>query len=277
MSNTIAIVFDFDDTLAPDTTWGFLRHYGLDPKEFWQEKVDPLVAQGWDPIPAYLYAMIEESKARPERDRITREKLAAYGKGLSLHRGVTAIFDKLTAQATATCPEARLEFYVVSSGILEILSHTRISRRFSRIWSCDFLYHPQTGEILFPRNIISFTDKTRYLFMVSKGFAGHEYDSRPFEVNRRVPGENIRVPFSRMIYVGDGFTDIPCFALIRKQKGIAIGVYDPKRREKWSQAWGFIEDERVNNLLPADFSKGSALEHSLLMAVDKLARDIRDR
>ena len=277
MQETIAVVFDFDDTLAPDTTWGFLQHYGLNPGSWWQENVDPLVADGWDPIPAYLHAMIEESKSRPGPERITREKLSDYGRSIRLHEGVTRIFDKLSGQAASVWPDVRLEFYVVSSGIREILASTRISRCFTRIWSCDFLYHPDTGEILFPKNIISFTDKTRYLFQISKGFSGHEFDSRPFEVNRRVPRDKIRVPFNQMIYVGDGYTDIPCFSLIRKQRGIAIGVYDPARREKWSQAWGFIEDERVNNLLPADFRKGSALEQSLLMAVDKLARDIFNR
>ena len=29
-----------------------------------------------------------------------------------------------------------------------------------------------------------------------------------------------------MIFVGDGYTDIPCFSLIRKNDGVAIGVYD---------------------------------------------------
>jgi len=274
MPDTLAVVFDFDDTLAPDTTWGFLEHCGLNPAAFWQEKVEPLVAGGWDPIPAYLYTLIEESKSRPEPERITREKLAAFGKSVRLHSGVTTIFGKLSDQAASVCPDAGLEFYVISSGIREIIASTRISRRFTRIWACDFSYHQRTGEIVFPKNVISFTDKTRYLFQISKGLAGSEYDGRPFEVNRRIPREKIRVPFSRMIYVGDGYTDIPCFALIRKQRGIAIGVYDPARREKWSQAWAFVEDERVSNLVPADFSKGSALEHSLLMAVHKLAGDI---
>ena len=44
--------------------------------------------------------------------------------------------------------------------------------------------------------------------------------------------------------------------------------------EKWRQAWGFIEEGRVSNLVPADYSKGSALEQSLLMAVDSMARRI---
>jgi hypothetical protein len=274
MHEIIAVVFDFDDTLAPDTTWGFLEHWGVDAPSFWREKVDVLVEDGWDPIPAYLYAMIEESRSRPEPERITRIELADYGRKLRLYEGVTKIFDKLTAQARSVHPDVRLEFYVLSSGLREILVNTKISRFFTRIWSCDFLYHPQTGEILFPKNVISFTDKTRYLFQISKGLVGPEYDNRPFEVNRRVSYEKMRIPLSQMIYVGDGYTDIPCFSLVMKQQGIAIGVYDAQRREKWQQAWAFIEEGRVSNLVPVDYRKNSALEQSLLMAVTKLANDI---
>lgn len=274
MQDLIGVVFDFDDTLAPDSTWGFLEWWGEDPPAFWRDKVDPLLEAGWDPIPAYLYAMIEASKARPVGERITRERLAEYGRSIRLYDGVTRIFDKLTAFARAENPEIRLEFYIISSGIREILVNTKISRHFTRIWSCDFHCHPESGEILFPKNVISFTDKTRYLFQISKGLAGPEYDSQPFAVNRRVNREDMRIPMNQMIYVGDGYTDIPCFSLIRKQNGVAIGVYDPKREEKWRRAWGFIEDNRVSNLVPADYSLNSALEISLRMAIRSLAGDI---
>ena len=59
MSDTIAVVFDFDDTLAPDSTSSFLANLGIDVPAFWQDEVQPLVDIGWDPIPAYLYKMIE--------------------------------------------------------------------------------------------------------------------------------------------------------------------------------------------------------------------------
>ena len=277
MKETVAVVFDFDDTLAPDTTSGFLEHWGEQPQDFWNDKVNLLLEQGWDPIPAYLYRLIEASRNRPASERITRKRLADFGSRVRFHNGVTRIFSKLKATAGSVHPSLRLEFYVISSGIREIIAGTKISSQFKHIWACDFHYHSRSGEILFPKNVISFTDKTRYLFQISKGFVGPEYENRPFEVNRRVSEENIRIPFEQMIYVGDGYTDIPCFSLIRKQQGIVIGVFDPARKEKWRQAWGFIEDERVSNLLPADFRKGSALEQSLLMAVDKLARDIFNR
>ncbi len=275
MAEIIGVVFDFDDTLAPDTTSAFLAHWGVDPASFWAKTVNPLLEEGWDPIPAYLYKMIELSKQHPPSERITYDSLKNFGRKVSFQPGATAIFDKLTAAAREAHPDVTLEFYVVSSGIRSIVANTRISKKFRRIWASDFHCHPETGEIEFPRNVVSFTDKTRFLFQISKGFVGPEYDSKPFEVNRRVSRESLRIPFNRMVYVGDGYTDVPCFAMMRKSGGVAIGVYDPGHREKWRRAWGFVEDDRVSNLVPADYSKNSALEHSLTMAIDRIASDIK--
>ena len=59
MQETIAIVFDFDDTLAPDTTSGFLDWIGIgDVEAFWADEVAPLVRDGWDPVPAYMLSLI---------------------------------------------------------------------------------------------------------------------------------------------------------------------------------------------------------------------------
>ena len=57
MSDVIALIFDFDDTLAPDSTSGFLETIGVDTQQFWTKRVDPLLAQDWDPVPAYLHQM----------------------------------------------------------------------------------------------------------------------------------------------------------------------------------------------------------------------------
>ena len=67
--NTIAVIFDFDDTLAPDSTSGFLDNLGLDVPSFWQNRVQPLIDEGWDPIPAYLYMMLKVSGDEVPIDR----------------------------------------------------------------------------------------------------------------------------------------------------------------------------------------------------------------
>lgn len=273
MQDTVAVIFDFDDTLAPDSTSSFLHSLGIDTKKFWAKDVQPLLDQGWDPVPAYLHEMIAAGSNGSLTTPITRAHLAAWGKKVTLYQGATRIFERLRASAQAVDAGISVEFYLISSGIGEILRSTRIAKEFTAIWACDFAYGSR-DEITFPRNIVSFTDKTRYIFHVSKGLIGEEARSKPFEVNRKIPSSRLRVPLDQMIFIGDGYTDIPCFSLIRQAGGVAIGVYDPEDRNKWGRAWGFIEDGRVSNLVPADYAKTSALSHSLTMAVENIARRI---
>lgn len=273
MQETIAVVFDFDDTLAPDSTSGFLESIGVDVPRFWSEDMAALIDDGWDPIPAYLYGMI---RLADEGYEITRDSLAAWGQRLPLYEGVETVFDRLRAEARDAYEHAQVEFYMISSGVGEILRNTPIAHQFQEIWSSDFHYHPD-GRICFPKRVVSFTDKTRYLFQASKGLFGSKASGKPFEVNKKVSAENLRIPFNQFIVVGDGYTDIPCFSMIRKQDGTAIAVYDRSDRAKWGRAWGFIEEGRVSNLVPASYAPDSALSDSLVMAVERKALDIASR
>ena len=267
---TIAVVFDFDDTLAPDCTSSLLASRGVDVPVFWNERVQALVDADWDPIPAYMYAMVEVSD---EGADIRRDILESWGASVTLHAGVETIFSRLRDTVSAISEQIQLEFYMISSGLGDVLRHVTIADEFKDIWASDFSYDDD-GRIRFPKKIVSFTDKTRYLFQISKGQVGEGYRGRPFEVNRKISREQMRIPFDQMIVVGDGYTDIPCFSMVRKNGGIAIGVVDQADRKKWGKAWGFIEDDRVSNLVPADYSEGSALEMSLMMAVESKARMI---
>ena len=88
MSDVIALIFDFDDTLASDSTSGFLDSIGVDTASFWKEEVDPLLfQQDWDPVPAYLYKMIELSR-QGRHGLITQQRLKDWGARLDLHDGV---------------------------------------------------------------------------------------------------------------------------------------------------------------------------------------------
>ncbi|MYN12266.1 haloacid dehalogenase-like hydrolase [Pusillimonas sp. TS35] len=271
MSDVIALVFDFDDTLAPDSTSGFLADIGVDAAHFWAEDVGPLLNQhDWDPVPAYLYRMIELSQ-RGQYGAITRERLQDWGRRLPLHSGVDTLFERLRAMVRARHPHVQLEFYLISSGIGDVVRSTRIAHEFTDIWASEFVYAPDEGGIHFPRRIVSFTDKTRYLFHIQKGIIGAQSRNKPFEVNRKVPAEKLRVPFEQMIFVGDGYTDIPCFSLIRRSGGVAFGVWDPRHRDKRSRAWGFIQEGRVSNLNQARYDDEAELYQWLEEAVESLA------
>ncbi|NYT60863.1 haloacid dehalogenase-like hydrolase [Alcaligenaceae bacterium] len=270
MSDVIALIFDFDDTLAPDSTSGFLADIGVDVQQFWKDQVDPLLfEQDWDPVPAYLYQMIALSKSG-NHGAITQERLEDWGRRLPLHSGVESLFGRLRARVKEQHPQVQLEFYLISSGIGDVVRHTPIADEFTDIWASEFIYDAQ-GGIQFPKRVVSFTDKTRYLFHIQKGIIGASSRNKPFEVNKKISPEKLRVPFEQMIFVGDGYTDIPCFSLIRRSGGVAFGVWDPKHREKRSRAWGFIQEGRVSNLNQARYDEEAELYQWLEEAVESVA------
>jgi len=55
----LAVVFDFDETLVPDSTSKLLQSRGVDPHEFWTEHVRQRLEQGFDPTLAYLGLILD--------------------------------------------------------------------------------------------------------------------------------------------------------------------------------------------------------------------------
>ncbi len=271
MDRTIGIIFDFDNTLAPDSTSGFLESLGLDVEDFWARRVQGLLAQGWDPINAYLYEMIRESQLRPEHDRITRQRLRAWGEQVEFYPGVEDIFSSLTDIARGIDPEIDLEFYIISSGIADVLNASRIRHHFTDVWACDF-HCNERGEIVHSKNIVSFTEKTRFLFQISKGLIGSEARTQPALVNRKMQSADYHIFFENMIFVGDGQTDVPCFALIKRYGGSTIGVCDPDHPSKWEQARFLVTDNRVESMCAADFRPKCGLYKNLSRAVQDIAQ-----
>jgi hypothetical protein len=271
MHETIAVVFDFDDTLSPDTTSGFIAQAGLNPATFWNETVNPLYEQGWDPVPAYLYKLIELNQQG--RGVVTQSALAEWGRQAPLHKGVDTLFTRLRQVVAQTNPNVAIEFYVISSGIGDILRHTAIAHEFKDIWASEFHYD-EDGRAVFAKRIISFTDKTRYLFHIQKGLIGPAARTKPLDVNRKFSDDQLRVPFTNMIFIGDGLTDVPCFSLITKSGGMAVGVYDRQHESRWAKAFQFVADRRVSTLYSANYSEDSDLSHFLTMAVRNLAERV---
>jgi hypothetical protein len=66
----------------------------------------------------------------------------------------------------------------------------------------------------------------QYLLQLAKGLSLEGPDA-PADVFRHVPDEKWRVPFSTMIYVGDGASDVPAFELLARKGSLSIGVVGP--------------------------------------------------
>lgn len=268
--NRIAIVFDFDDTLAADTFDGLLERLGLDVEEFRQRKYEPLKDAGWDHVAARFYSLIQESKRRDQK--ITQEYLIQFGRDLQPFAGVTEMFNRLHQHVHDLNPEIDLEFYIITGGFAEVIRHTCIAPYLTKIWGCEFHY-AENGEIEFLKRSISHTEKTRYLMHIASGQNQVDGDGRSFSY-RDVPEEELRVPLSQMIYVGDGASDVPCFSVLNDEGGIVLGVYKGDTAEEWNQQIEVSESQRVLNLAPADYQEDSELMRSLTLAVESMCKQI---
>ncbi|HEY9735606.1 MAG TPA: HAD family hydrolase [Trichocoleus sp.] len=266
----IAVVFDFDETLGPDTFDLLIESLGLDAKTFRRERYNPLKEAGWDGPLARAYALIQESQQRPPEQRITRDYLIELGRQLQPFKGLEEMFDRLHQKVHELNPKVELEFYVISGGFEDILCHTCIAPHFKKIWGCQFHYNDK-GEIEFVQRSISHTEKTRYLMQIASGKEKVEETGRSFAY-RDVPEDQLHVPLSQVIYVGDGASDIPCFSVVNDEGGIALGVF--KDEQEWNERVEVSESQRVANLAEADYREDSELMRSLLLAVESLCKQI---
>jgi hypothetical protein len=98
------------------------------------------------------------------------------------------------------------------------------------------------------------TIKTRFIFEINKGCNKNS----SLDVNASVPHELRRVPFDQLIYVADGPSDVPVFAVVKQMGGKTYAVYDPEDEDEFAQTCNLVESGRVHNNGPADYSPRSS-------------------
>jgi phosphoserine phosphatase len=236
LASTIAVIFDFDDTLGEDTTTLLLKEIlGMSDKQvsdFWNIEVDKLVKKGWDPPLAYLSLILK--KARDEKGvKMNNHVLRELGRKVQLYPGVDTVFDRLRryveSEDLLKQADTKLEFYIISGGFEEILRGTSIAKEMKDIFACTIDDDNCADPSI--KSTVTFTEKTKFLYAINKGVTGEELRRDPYRVNDVIPEENRRIPFRNMIYIGDGPTDIPCFSAVQHGGGRTIGLLKYQLRE----------------------------------------------
>ena len=267
--NTVALIYDFDGTLAPGNMqeYDFIPAVGKSNKEFWHEANVLAETQDADPVLAYMARMIQEAQSKGLSLR--REAFRTSGRNIRYYKGVEEWFSRMNKYADEL--GLNLVHYINSSGLREIIEGTSIAKEFKRIYACSFLYN--VDDIAYwPAVAVNYTNKTQFIFKINKGVES-VYDTRM--VNQYME-ENLRpVPFKRMIYVGDGMTDIPCMKLVKNYGGHSIAVYNPEDKGKRKEMNTLIRDNRVNFVCAADYSDGSEMDTVVKSIMDKIAADLR--
>ena len=253
----IAFLYDFDKTLCTTDMedYAFIPSLGYTPAEFWGRAN----AFGWenrmDGLPAYMYTMIQECAA--QNIKLDRAFLNHCGESIQLFPGVREWFARINAFGESL--GVQVEHYVISSGLREIIEGSGIAQEFREIYACESYYN-ENGNACWPKLDVNFTNKTQFVYRINKGILDV---SRDKELNDSMPDDSKRVPFTNMIYMGDGLSDVPCMKMMRAYGGQAIAVYQASNRQGVEK---LLADGRVDFIFPADYREG--------MELDRTVRDI---
>ncbi len=258
----IALLYDFDKTLCTQDmqNYAFIPSLGMKPAEFWQEANTFGWREHMDGILAYMYTMLR--KSREKGLSITREQLVEMGRSIVLFPGVQEWFRRINEFGRTQGVE--IEHYILSSGLREIIEGSGISHEFKEIYASEF-YYDQTGTPVWPKLDVNFTAKTQFVYRINKGVLDVANDR---DLNASMPDDSKRVPFTNMIYVGDGLSDVPCMKMMRSYGGQAIAVYQPESRTAVEE---LLQKGRVDFIFPADYREGTGLDTTVKNIIRKMA------
>ncbi|MBQ8661724.1 MAG: haloacid dehalogenase-like hydrolase [Alphaproteobacteria bacterium] len=266
----VAMIYDFDETLSVTYMQDYILipSLGMKPGTFWKK------ANQWsrdncaDQVTGSMYYFFKTAKEKGIK--LTRQFFCEAAKSITYFDGVEEWFDRINEYGKKL--DLQIEHYIVSSGYEEIIAGASIRKHFTDVFGCSYAFG-EDGTPVWPARVVNYSTKTQYLSKINKGLGKLEDRA----VNEFMPDEERPIPFRRMIYFGDGMTDIPSMKLTKQRGGSAIAVYQPKSKHK-QNAIKLLSDDRVNFALPADYREGKQIDIVVKTILDKLAteRDLEE-
>ena len=252
MKNTIiALIYDFDKTLCDRDMqeYSFIPNLGLTPTEFWSE-TDKLAKENkMDKILACMYMMLKKSNELEKP--LKRENFNKLGNTIEFYKGIEDWFKRINNYGEQI--GVTVEHYIISSGNKEIIEGTPIGKYFKEIYASEFLYNKE-GIAVWPAMSVNYTTKTQFLSRINKGVLDVSEDNI---LNAKMLDENRRISTKNMIYIGDGFTDIPSMRMVREKGGYSIAVY---QKDKTDTVKTLLKEDRVDYITEADYRENSQID-----------------
>ena len=262
----VALIYDFDGTLSPGNMqeFGFIQAIGKDKTDFWAKNKELSEKNDANGILCYMYLMIQAAKANGISLR--RNSFEEFGSNVELFEGVKDWFQLINNYGKKI--GLSIKHYINSSGLKEMIEGTPIAKEFENIYACSFLYDVD-GVAYWPAVAVDYTTKTQFLFKINKGIK-EVSDNR--KINEYVPEEKRPIPFERMIYFGDGETDIPSMKMIKDHGGHSIAVYGDTKKRRIANK--LINENRVNFVCRADYRENKDIHAVVKRILDKIKADV---
>lgn len=269
----IAFCYDFDGTLAPGNMQehDFIpKQLGMKNKDFWKEVKAQAEKEDMDEILSYMEMTLR--KAKEKKIEFNKKAFKGYGKKIRLFPGLTGEnnwFDRLNEYGKGK--KLKVEHYVISSGLKPMIEGCKIPKRtFNHIFACDFIYD-QHEVASFPATVINYTTKTQCLFRINKGILNNWNND---DLNKYFEKSERPVPFNRIVYFGDGLTDVPAMKMTKANGGFSVAVFQKGKKNARSKCQAMLQQERCSYIGAADYSKESDLDKISRFIIDKVSAEL---
>ena len=261
----VALIYDFDGTLSTTDMqdYALIPEFGMKPKTFWKKANQWSVDNCADQVTGSMYYFVKTAKEMGIS--LSRENFRRTAEQIEYFKGVETWFNRINKYGASLGLD--IEHYIISAGYEEIIAGASIRKYFKDVFGCSFAFD-ETGEPVWPARVVNYSSKTQYLSKINKGLGKLEDRA----VNEFMPDELRPIPFTSMIYFGDGQTDIPSMRFTKQRGGTAIAVYKPKSRSR-IKAIKLLRDGRVDFALPADYSVGKDIDKVVKTVLEKISKN----
>ena len=268
--NKIAIIYDFDGTLTPKSMqeYTLLPKLGINSQSFWEMIVKEAKETGGESMMIYMRQLLDHAKDK--NIKISKHEFFKMGKDIQYYNGVIDWFrniDKYVKKLSSS--EVEIHHYIISAGHIEILNGISIKKYIKKIFASEYFYNDNEHAV-FPKIVVTDTTKTQYLFRINKG-----KEDLSDNINSHMSEDKRPIPFDNMIYIGDGLTDVPSMALIKKEGGHSIAVYQKRLKAQVNICKELFDANRVDFISEADYKKGSDLYKKTCLLLDYVVAKIR--
>lgn len=260
------MIYDFDGTLTPQPMqeYTIFPKLGVAPQEFWYRVKQEAKKTGGDEMLTYMRLLVDKLEAKQQH--LNRSDLCSLGPRIKYFPGVESWFERIAKYVRKRGGgNIRLENYIISAGQKEILKGVAIREHFTAMFASEYFFDHHDRAI-WPNILINDTIKTQYIFRINKGLEA--------PINEYMPEDQRRIPFSNIVYIGDGMTDVPGMTVTKKNGGYAIAVHRPHIPKSIETCRKLLEARRIDFYAPANYSTGRVLEKRVRLILDQIIAQV---